>query len=146
MTSDPPSSAVLRPVATQTSETPPAMTKQESEKPAMTSTKVMNRITFDFGSEGINAESKRTLDTIVVALKANPHWRIVIEGHTDAQGTPDYNRVLSERRAQAVEDYLEAAGIAPGRLRAAGFGASRPLAPNDARGNAVNRRVEIRRQ
>jgi len=106
----------------------------------------MNRITFDFGSEGINAESKRTLDTIVVALKANPHWRIVIEGHTDAQGTPDYNRVLSERRAQAVEDYLEAAGIAPGRLRAAGFGASRPLAPNDARGNAVNRRVEIRRQ
>jgi outer membrane protein OmpA-like peptidoglycan-associated protein len=135
----PPSSAVLRPDTTQTSGTLSAETKQES-------TRVMYRINFDFGSDGINDESKRALDKIVVAMKANPDWRVAIEGHTDAQGTPDYNRALSERRAQAVKAYLQSAGISPGRLSAVGFGASRPVAPNNALGNVLNRRVEFHRQ
>lgn len=135
----PPSSAVFRPDIPQTSGTPLAETKQES-------TDVMYRINFDFGSDGINDESKRTLDKIVVALKADPDWRVAIEGHTDAQGMPDYNRALSERRAQAVKAYLQSAGIAPGRLSTVGFGASRPVAPNDALGNVLNRRVDFHRQ
>jgi outer membrane protein OmpA-like peptidoglycan-associated protein len=135
----PPSSAVFRPDTTQTSGTLSAETKQES-------TDVMYRINFDFGSDGINDESERALDKIVVAMKANPDWRVAIEGHTDAQGTPDYNRALSERRAQAVKAYLQSAGILPGRLSAVGFGASRPVAPNDALGNVLNRRVEFHRQ
>ena len=132
-------SSVFRPDTTQTSGTLSAETKQES-------TDVMYRINFDLGSDRINDKSKSTLDQIVVAMKANHDWRVAIEGHTDAQGAPDYNRALSERRAEAVKAYLQSAGIAPGRLSAVGFGASRPVAPNDALGNARNRRVEFHRQ
>ena len=106
---------------------------------------VVHRINFDFGSDRITDEARRALDKIVVALSQNPDWRGVIEGHTDAHGMPDYNQALSERRAQAVKAYLEWAGIAPGRLSAAGFGASRPVGPNASR-HSVNRRVEFRRQ
>jgi outer membrane protein OmpA-like peptidoglycan-associated protein len=126
-------------VSQPTSGTLAAETKQKS-------TDVMYRINFDLGSNRINDESKSTLDRIVVAMKANRDWRVAIEGHTDAQGTSEYNRALSERRAEAVKAYLQSAGIAPGRLSAVGFGASRPVAPNDALGNVLNRRVEFHRQ
>jgi outer membrane protein OmpA-like peptidoglycan-associated protein len=134
----PPSSTIL-------GSDPPASATQPVET-TQDSTTVMPRISFDFGSEGINAESRRALDTIVVAMNANPDWRVAIEGHTDAQGTPDYNRALSERRAQAVRAYLQLAGIARERLSVAGFGASRPVARNDAAGKVLNRRVELHRQ
>ena len=135
----PPSSTIPGSDTTPASATRPVETTQDS-------TTVMPRISFDFGSEGINAESRRALDTIVVAMNANPDWRVAIEGHTDAQGTPDYNRALSERRAQAVRAYLQQAGIARERLSVAGFGASRPVARNDAAGKVLNRRVELHRQ
>jgi outer membrane protein OmpA-like peptidoglycan-associated protein len=113
-------------------------------KPANTDTTY--RISFDFGSDYINAQSRPVLDRIAGAMKANRDWRMAIEGHTDAHGTPDFNRALSERRAQIVKAYLQAAGIAPGRLSAVGFGASRPVAPNDSAGSVLNRRVELHRQ
>jgi OmpA-OmpF porin, OOP family len=105
----------------------------------------MLRMSFDFGTDGLDEASKRILDRVVVTMNANRNWRLAIEGHTDAQGTPDYNQTLSERRAQAVKNYLEAAGIPSQRLSTAGFGASRALGPNNARGNALNRRVELYR-
>jgi outer membrane protein OmpA-like peptidoglycan-associated protein len=107
---------------------------------------VTYRITFEFGSDRLNAESKRILDEIVAAMDANPEWRLTIEGHTDPYGTPAHNQELSERRAAAAGAYLQSGGIGPGRLSIAGFGASRPLAPNTALGNLRNRRVELRRQ
>jgi outer membrane protein OmpA-like peptidoglycan-associated protein len=107
---------------------------------------LLSRINFDFATDDIDARSKRALDKVVAAMTANPGWRLTIEGHTDVHGTADYNRALSERRARAVRKYLEAAGIAPQRLTAVGFGASRPVAPNDAPGNALNRRVELHRR
>lgn len=106
----------------------------------------MYRISFGFGSDAINGESQRILDTIVAAMNANPHWRVTIGGHTDALGTSEYNQALSERRARAVKAYLQSAGIAPRRLSAVGYGASHPIAPDDAMGNALNRRVEFYRQ
>jgi outer membrane protein OmpA-like peptidoglycan-associated protein len=134
----PPSSVVPR------RDTPqPTGVASTGPRPAST---VMDRISFDFGSEYITDESKPILDKIAAAMKANAGWRMAIEGHTDAQGTPDFNRALSERRAQVVKAYLQAAGIAPGRLSAVGFGASRPVAPNDASGNVLNRRVEFRQR
>ena len=69
-----------------------------------------------------------------------------VEGHTDSEGDADYNLQLSERRAQAVADYLEAKGVAVGRLTAKGIGESQPMADNDtAEGRAQNRRVVLRR-
>jgi outer membrane protein OmpA-like peptidoglycan-associated protein len=107
---------------------------------------LVSRINFDFATDDIDARSKRALDKVVAAMDANPRWRLTIEGHTEALGTPDYNLALSERRARAVRKYLEAAGVAPQRLTAVGFGASRPAAPNDVLGNALNRRVELHRR
>lgn len=130
-------SAVLRPDNRQAS-------VSTQTKPASPDTTY--RISFDFGSDYLNGESRRTLDKIAAAMKANRDWRMAIEGHADAQGTPDFNQALSERRAQTAKAYLQAAGIAPGRLSAVGLGASRPLAPNDTSGNVVNRRVEFHRQ
>lgn len=102
------------------------------------------RIHFALGSAVINDASKPTLDTIVAAMKTTSDLDVAIEGHTDARGTADYNQTLSERRADAVKAYLEAAGIASGRLRPVGFGASRPLVPNDGASDDLNRRVELR--
>ena len=69
---------------------------------------------------------------------------MVVEGHTDSQGSASSNQDLSQRRAEAVRDYLVSRGIAGDRLTAQGFGPSRPIADNGtAEGRANNRRVEI---
>jgi outer membrane protein OmpA-like peptidoglycan-associated protein len=69
---------------------------------------------------------------------------IEIAGHTDSRGSEDYNRRLSQGRTQAVVDYLISQGIAPHRLRAVGYGESRPIDTNDTEeGRAKNRRVEF---
>jgi hypothetical protein len=104
-------------------------------------------INFDTDSDRIKDESKPTLDQIASLLKAKPEWKMTIEGHTDAQGGAEYNQGLSERRANAVKLYLQTAGIEASRLRAAGYGFTQPVGPNDdPLGRAQNRRVELIRQ
>jgi len=77
-------------------------------------------------------------------IKQDPDSKIVVEGHTDSQGTPVNNQQLSQRRAQAVRDYLVTRGIASDRITAQGFGLSRSIADNaSSEGRANNRRVEI---
>jgi outer membrane protein OmpA-like peptidoglycan-associated protein len=67
-----------------------------------------------------------------------------IRGYTDSVGKPDYNQKLSERRANAVKDYLESHGVPPGILTAQGFGEENPIASNKtADGRAENRRVTV---
>lgn len=107
---------------------------------------LLYRVSFDFGSDRISDDSKASLNKIIVSMKANSDWYLLIEGHADAYGSPDHNQSLSERRAEAIKRYLHSSGIAPERLSAIGFGASRPAAPNDAAGNALNRRAEIYRR
>jgi len=106
----------------------------------------LSHISFDFGSDHINKQSKAHLDMLAGLMRANPDWQVAIEGHADAYGAPEYNRSLSENRAQAVKAYLQVSGISMQRLSAVGFGSSRPVASNDAVGSALNRRVEIYRR
>ena len=69
---------------------------------------------------------------------------VQIEGHTDSTGKADYNRKLSQERAESVMKYIESKGIAASRLTAKGFGPDRPIASNDdAAGQEMNRRVEF---
>jgi outer membrane protein OmpA-like peptidoglycan-associated protein len=104
-------------------------------------------INFDTDSAVIRDESKPTLDKIAAVLKANPGWKMTIEGHTDGTGTAAHNQTLSEQRARAVLAYLTAAGIAADRLQSVGFGATKPVAANDTGlGRAQNRRVELVRR
>lgn len=99
---------------------------------------------FDFGSDRLRAESEPVLAQIVALLREEPTLKLVVEGHTDAVGTEAANRDLSQRRAQAVVSALVARGVAGGRLRASGFGASRPVADNTSdSGRARNRRVSL---
>lgn len=111
----------------------------------MSGTAQTGQISFDFESSELKPESFRTLDKLVEIAKTCPDARINIAGHTDALGSSDLNDALSMRRAEAVVDYLVAKGVDKGRLTAAGYGASRPLAPNTSAANrAKNRRIEFR--
>jgi outer membrane protein OmpA-like peptidoglycan-associated protein len=70
--------------------------------------------------------------------------RLQVEGHTDSIGTDEYNRRLSEQRAEAVRDYLVAQGISSEAITSSGFGKSEPVASNDTpEGRQQNRRVEL---
>lgn len=103
-------------------------------------------IQFDFDSARIRPESLLALSNLATALgsAALLPSRFVIEGHTDAKGTPDYNRRLSDQRALAVKDLLIAKGIEGARLLSVGKGASEPanaaapLAPENRRVKIVN--------
>ena len=104
------------------------------------------RITFEFDSDRLSGDSMRTLQKILTALQAHPEWRLRIEGHTDAYGTPEHNIALSHRRAVAAKDYLAAAGIPEARLSVTAFGASRPLDGRSDQPTFLNRRVEFYRR
>ncbi len=102
------------------------------------------RILFDSSSATLDAASFDTLDRLAAAAKQCPGVRIAIEGHADIEGSTDYNQRLSIKRAEAVVAYLVKAGADASRLEAAGFGSSRPAAPNSTAGDrARNRRIEI---
>jgi len=101
-------------------------------------------IYFKTNSAEFTPKTYPVLDAIVVIMKKYPSARFRIEGHTDSVGSADYNLKLSQRRANAVRDYLISKGISPDRLEAVGYGETRPIASNrTAAGRAKNRRVEI---
>jgi outer membrane protein OmpA-like peptidoglycan-associated protein len=92
----------------------------------------------------INANSQLALDKLVKIFAEYPETNILIEGHTDNVGTEDYNMTLSQRRANAVGDYLKAAGVGADRLTIKWYGESQPKVDNDTPENrALNRRVEF---
>jgi OmpA-OmpF porin, OOP family len=101
-------------------------------------------INFDTDKATIQTESQPVVEQIIKLLKANPDLKLTVEGHTDNAGKADYNQKLSESRARAVVAALTAQGIDGTRLKAAGFGQTKPIADNSTEaGKAKNRRVEL---
>ncbi|MDR2014091.1 MAG: OmpA family protein [Azoarcus sp.] len=108
-------------------------------------------ILFDFDKATIRPDAASALHQIALLLREKSHGDVRIEGHTDSMGGNDYNMRLSQRRALAVESWLdEREGFAGKRFTIVGFGASRPVAPNrkpdgsdDPDGRQKNRRVEL---
>lgn len=99
---------------------------------------------FDFDSSILRAESQRNLDNLAANLSSFGDSKLLLVGHTDAQGTDTYNLDLSRRRAVSVASYLESNGVAATRVETAGRGESEPIASNDTdAGRQQNRRVEI---
>lgn len=118
----------------------PKITKEEQAKLK----EYAKVIYFKTNSAEFTKKTYPILDAIVVIMKKYPASRFRIEGHTDSQGSAEYNQKLSERRANAVRDYLIQHGITSDRLEAVGYGESKPVASNrTAAGRAKNRRVEI---
>jgi OOP family OmpA-OmpF porin len=103
-----------------------------------------NPILFERGSAGIEASGIKALGAVATAIKACPGVRIVVEGHTDTEGSADYNQRLSLKRAGAVAEWLIKAGVPADAVEKLGLGTSRPVAPNTSRHTrAKNRRAEI---
>ena len=105
---------------------------------------VLNNVLFDSGKSKLKPASFPTLENVVVILRSNPPLRLEVQGHTDDKGKPELNRRLSEKRANAVRDYLVTQGVGPDRLTAVGFGMTHPITGNEtSEGRAANRRVEL---
>lgn len=89
-------------------------------------------------------KSFRSLNEVVAIMKADPTLMIDIDGHTDSQGSDEYNHTLSHNRAKSVADYLISKGIEESRLKTTGYGEEKPVADNaTAAGRAKNRRTEM---
>jgi len=108
-------------------------------------------VLFDFDSFRLRPEASETLRKVASVLKEYGASPVRVEGHTDGKGPDPYNQTLSERRADSVKRWLvDPGGVAASRISTAGFGKSRPVAPNtkpdgadDPEGRRKNRRVEI---
>jgi OOP family OmpA-OmpF porin len=102
------------------------------------------KIRFEPGRASIDPDSAGLLDRLIEIAMRCPTANIDIAGHTDADGEDAFNQALSEKRAQAVTDYLVKAGLPAGRFTALGYGSSQPVASNDTdEGKAQNRRIEF---
>lgn len=101
-------------------------------------------IYFDVNKSDVKPAMRARLTEIAKALAAVPEQRVLIEGHTDADGSNEYNLKLSQLRAESVRSVLLAGGGAPAGLEAHGYGETKPVASNTtSAGKAQNRRVEL---
>lgn len=101
-------------------------------------------IQFDTGSATINADSAGLLDRLAEIALRCPTASIEVNGHTDGDGDDAANQALSEKRAQAVVDFMVKAGLPADRFKATGFGSSQPVADNSTdEGKAKNRRIDF---
>jgi outer membrane protein OmpA-like peptidoglycan-associated protein len=101
-------------------------------------------IAFETGSASIKTSSYKLLDEIFESAVVAEGLKIGVYGHTDNNGSDAVNIPLSQKRAQAVKDYLLKKGVTTGRVEAKGFGAGKPIADNSTEaGKSKNRRVEI---
>ena len=106
---------------------------------------ISDKVQFQVNSHELLDVSHALLDEVVKVMADNKQIEEVrVEGHTDSTGKADYNKTLSQKRAESVMKYLISKGIKPNRLTAEGFGPERPIADNaDAAGQEMNRRVEF---
>ena len=105
---------------------------------------VKANIRFESGQATIDPDSTGLLDRLIETAFRCPTADIEIAGHTDADGGDAVNQTLSEKRAQAVMDYLVKAGLPTDRFTATGYGSTKPIASNDTEeGKAQNRRIEF---
>ena len=108
---------------------------------------ITHAINFDVAQSTIQPQSMSFINRLATWLKANPSVKLEIDGHTDNDGNEETNLKLSQARANEVKKQLTLLGINEARLTAAGFGATRPIQPNDTpEGKSQNRRVEFVKQ
>lgn len=107
-------------------------------------TEVLPGVTFATDSAELT-DKARTILTALASRLLEEGSRVEIAGHTSATGTVEYNMQLSQKRAQAVVDYLVSKGVDPNNLVAKGYGMSQPVTTNDTQvGRDANKRVELR--
>jgi len=106
---------------------------------------VLNHINFEYNSFRLLPSSFGQLDFLVAVLKRHPQWKVQLNGHTDDQGSDEYNLILSANRAKSVGDYLMHHGVSGELILTHGFGKLKPLVTgSDEQTRAINRRVEVK--
>jgi outer membrane protein OmpA-like peptidoglycan-associated protein len=106
---------------------------------------IARNILFTSASDHLTDSSYTALGQLAGILHAHPEWHLAIEGYTDNSGIAAKNLVLSQKRADAVRNYLIGKGIDGSSLSATGFGQEKPIADNRTpKGRAINRRVELK--
>ena len=114
-------------------------------RPEIGETFVLRNVFFDFDQSTLKSESFVELDKLADYMKENSSIRIELGGHTDNQGSSEYNEKLSLERAKSVYNYLISKGIEEKRMTYMGYGASQPIATNETEeGRALNRRTEFK--
>ncbi len=104
----------------------------------------MPDVLFDFNKYTLKPEARERLAKISGIVLAYPDLKLQIQGYTDSIGTDEYNQTLSEKRAEAVRDYLVSSGVSMNNVAAQGMGKADPIADNStAAGRKLNRRVEM---
>ncbi len=99
---------------------------------------------FDFDSDVVRPGAATNLANLAASLVKYPNTELLIVGHTDAQGTTEYNQALSQRRADAASRFLATQQVNASRLHASGRGELEPVSSNDAEsGRQANRRIEV---
>ncbi|MDB5967973.1 MAG: OmpA family protein [Hydrocarboniphaga sp.] len=126
-------------------QTPEAGQKVDLSGCATGDTLVLHGVNFEFDKATLTPDAKAILDPVADALVAAPDIHVEIGGHTDAKGSDEYNRRLSQQRAQSVAQYLASRGVAASRMTAQGHGETQPVADNATEdGRELNRRVELK--
>ncbi len=101
-------------------------------------------VLFPLNSSYLTDQAKRELDKLVKLLADYPGASLIVDGHTDATGTAEYNQWLSEKRAESVKRYAVEKGLSGSRVTTFGHGQSKPVAANNTKeGRQQNRRVEV---
>jgi outer membrane protein OmpA-like peptidoglycan-associated protein len=117
---------------------------QVKEEPRGTVITLSGSVLFPTAKWDLLPGAREKLDAVADALKNQADHKMVVEGHTDSQGSESSNMELGQRRAQTVRDYLVSRGVPNEMISAVGIGQHRPVADNTtAAGRANNRRVEI---
>ena len=99
---------------------------------------------FQINSSVLSEAAKVNLAKVANVFVKYPETNILVEGHTDNTGSPEYNMELSKKRAYAVSDYLASKGVTASRMDIKWYGETQPKYPNDNESNrALNRRVEL---
>jgi len=133
----------MKTIMPDTAATTPVRAVLKTEEAAVVS-KAFSNLQFSTGKAVIAGSSLSSLDTMATLLKSHPEWTLKLSGHTDNEGTPAFNQTLSEKRSEAVKQYLETKGVDAKRITTIGYGQTKPLTTNQTKAaREKNRRVEM---
>ncbi len=108
-------------------------------------TYTLKDVRFDTNRATLKPESYKSLNELAEFMLLKKSLIIELAGHTDSEGEEEANQILSQKRAEAVRNYLIKKGVSPKRMTAAGYGETQPIATNSTeQGKALNRRTEVR--
>jgi outer membrane protein OmpA-like peptidoglycan-associated protein len=133
----------LKTIQPDTVATAPVKAILKTEEEAVVS-KAFSNLQFSTGKAVIAGSSYASLDKMAALLQAHPEWHLKLSGHTDNEGTSAFNQTLSEKRSEAVKQYLETKGVDAKRVTTIGYGQTKPLTTNQTKAEREkNRRVEM---